>query len=756
MAVVFTVRDGHPCALDGAGLPETRLAPLDPATAAALLDAGTPNLSRADRGRVLAAAGGNPLALAELPAALDQAHSPDAASEPLPLGERLEAAFAARLAGLPAPTSSLLLLAALHDEPGLDVILAAGSTLTGRPATLDDLEPALTAGLIALDGDGLRLHHPLLRSAVFHQASRSSRAAAHRALAAALGANDERALWHRAAATTGVDDTLAAELAALGEHLAQRGDPAGATSSLERAAELTTEAARRGALFLEAAQTAHDAGRPDTAVRLVDLMDPTAVSAEHRLEAQLLHEDSNLVQWSDVSHVDAAVRLATDAADAGEVEIAVSALATTALVCFFGRPDQPMRDRVLAVLDRLPLPPDHFARLFIAGMVDPVARGIEVITQVAGASPEQVGDARANDLVGYAATGCWSPQLGLPFLTAGVEGLRRSGRLGRLTEALVGQAWAALLVGSARLSETASDEAVRLATETRDATWVACAQLALSITLADRGESARASALIEDADAAFASVQATSMMSLVALARGRAALAAGRYDEAFDQLVRIFTDDGAVHHPLIRVWGISELAEAAALSGRADEARDHLDGCRAMAARNPAPLLVFGLTAADALLADDEHAEAAFDAAVHPGSGLREWPWLRARLQLHHGVWLRRQRRTVEARTPLRAARETFEAYGQQPWADRAGAELRAAGETGAAATAVVTSITTGQLTPQELQIAQLAAEGLTNREIGQRLFLSHRTVGFHLHRLFPKLGITTRGQLAGLLRGAA
>ena len=188
------------------------------------------------------------------------------------------------------------------------------------------------------------------------------------------------------------------------------------------------------------------------------------------------------------------------------------------------------------------------------------------------------------------------------------------------------------------------------------------------------------------------------------------------------------------------------LAEAAAHTGRVKEARQIIDELEAEATITPAPTLHRQLSYARAVLADDEEAEDLFTAALR--ADLTRWPWLRARLELAYGRWLRRQRRVAQARPPLRAAQITFDLIGAASWAKQARAELRAAGERTQAQELSAQDV----LSAQELQIARLVAEGLSNREIGERLFLSPRTVGSHLYRIFPKLEITSRAQLAARL----
>jgi ATP/maltotriose-dependent transcriptional regulator MalT len=231
-------------------------------------------------------------------------------------------------------------------------------------------------------------------------------------------------------------------------------------------------------------------------------------------------------------------------------------------------------------------------------------------------------------------------------------------------------------------------------------------------------------------------------------ARGIAALLADRPDEAFDHLIRTFDPADPTHHPSMSTWALSDLADAALATGRVDAVRALVEYAERRASGLPSPMLEIGIRYAQAVLAENDTAEPQFDAAR--AADLSAWPVPRARLLLAHGVWLRRQRRNAEARGPLREARDRFDAVGARPWAQRAREELRATGESSRRAVAHARD----HLTPQELQIATLAARGMTNREIGQHLYLSHRTIGSHLYRVFPKLGITSRSQLGEVIDG--
>jgi DNA-binding CsgD family transcriptional regulator len=236
------------------------------------------------------------------------------------------------------------------------------------------------------------------------------------------------------------------------------------------------------------------------------------------------------------------------------------------------------------------------------------------------------------------------------------------------------------------------------------------------------------------------------MLAMVQLARSATAIAAGRHQEAFDQLRRVLDPSDISHHDLMGSWGLIDFIEAAVHVGRSTEARAVLSEMERLGTATQSPLLLVGLGCSRPLLAADDQAEALFGAAL--GMELSRWPFHRARLLLAYGVWLRRQRRPADSRAPLRAAREAFDALGTAPWGERARRELRASGETSRHRAPDLTD----RLSPQELQIAEMAAAGLSNREIGQKLFLSHRTIGSHLYRAFPKLGITSRGELTAAL----
>ena len=264
----------------------------------------------------------------------------------------------------------------------------------------------------------------------------------------------------------------------------------------------------------------------------------------------------------------------------------------------------------------------------------------------------------------------------------------------------------------------------------------------------ERGDAETAEVLAGRAEAELLPVGAQAMLSLVQFARGRGAVAHQRYAEGLDHLRRAFDPRDVAYHPFTGAWGLPDMIEAAVHVGELDEARSWLSELESLADAMGGSYLRAGLAYARPLVAGEDEAGELYQAAL--GSGVATWPCFRARTLLAYGRWLRRRRRVAESRAPLRAARESADALGFAGLAALARQELRASGETSRPRTPDARD----RVTPQELQIAQLVADGLSNREIGDRLYLSHRTVGSHLYRMFPKLGITSRAQVAEALTG--
>ena len=452
--------------------------------------------------------------------------------------------------------------------------------------------------------------------------------------------------------------------------------------------------------------------------------------------------------WSGASTIRRFARIAEDLADRGDARGALEALGAVSVRAYWDQLDDKTRAHVSAFVERLPVPADDPQRLLALGLIDPLHRGPEVMVRVARMSPVDLPGPDESMAVGRAAMAVWADDLALPFLRSAVAGYRSDGRLAKLAQGLMYEAWSEINCGAARNAFTGAAEAARLAEEARQLRFGRAANLAQAIAAAELREEGTAEHLIADAEAALVPMGANPQLSLIAFARGRAALATEHAAEAYHHLVRIYDPADASYQPYVAGWALADLVDAAVHGdGDLDLVRGLLSEWGETAATTGAPQLQVQLAYAAALLADSETAEQRFHDAVD--SSTAGWPFYAARAQLAYGRWLRRHRRGADSRTPLREAARIFDALGMLRYADRARRELRASGER--ARRRVPEAWT--ELSPQELQIAQLAAEGLSNRDIGERLYLSHRTVSTHLHRLFPKLGITSRTQLSGVLQ---
>jgi DNA-binding CsgD family transcriptional regulator len=743
--LLFAVREGVASCFDDADLSELPVAGLDEESSNALLDLSATRLPSDLRRRILEQAAGNPLALIELPAAAAELGTRAEQPGPLPLTARLEQTFSSRLTTLDTDVQRWLLLAALDD---LD--LPELSRAAGKPLDPEDLTPAVAVGLGTLDADGFRFRHPLIVSAVKQAATADELRSAHAALAEALTDQPDRAIWHRAAAASGPDEEVAEALDAAADRATLRGAGDVAVSAFERAAELTAEPRRRAQRLYLAADLARELGRSSDSVRLLRAAQQLGLPPAENAMASF-HLEIAESTWSGSATIRDFARIARELVDSGDGERALQALATIAVRAYWERLDDKTRREIAAIADEIAVRADDPVRLRVLGLIDPLGRGKEVVEHSARLSPVAMSDPEPLFDVGIAASSAWAWNLALPFLRAADSAARAEGRLGLLAHTLVFEAWADLHRGAVRQAITRAAEGARLAEGTiRALRYAVAARLAHAIAAAEQGEDETPERMIAQAEALLLPLGANPMLALTAFARGRLALANERFGEAYEHLVRIFDPAGAAFHPFVRGWALADLVDAAVRGdGDLDAVRGYLAEWEQIAKTTRAPHLQVQVAYAAPILAPDAVAEKHFRGAI--AAGQAEWPFYVARAQLAYGVWLRRHRRMTQSRAPLREAAETFDALGLLRYAERARRELRASGER------VRRRVPGGwaQLSPQELQIAQLAAEGLSNREIGEQLYLSHRTVESHLYRLFPKLGVTSRAQLRDALEAA-
>jgi DNA-binding CsgD family transcriptional regulator len=721
VVLLFGARTG---VFPAAGLPGLELDGLDAAAATQLLGDLPPDR----RDLVLEQARGNPLALLELPRVVKGV----VLTGPLPLTDRLRDSYASQLAGLPEPTRTMLLVAATEGTGDLASVLGAAARFG---AGLGDLEPARSAGLVEVTGGALTFRHSLIRSAVQHIAPLALRRAVHEALADALrapGQADRRA-WHQAAAADGPDEELASELEKTAEGARERGGDTGALAWYQRAAELSTDPkakARRLSLAGTAAAAAGDldhaaglaseglrlAGAPDDV--MAQLLQVEATVAFLRGDPETAYR--RLVRASELGDRGLVSALLIEAAHvgwyAGEAELADSVTRLEAL----GRDQTPLaRLLITAALPILGRPSDGS---------DPAA----ALDRALAASP-----AAADQLVisGLALV-LGQDDAGQRIATQLGQQLRATGRIGWLPSALFYAASAQVYGGRHDEARQTVDEGVRLAGDTGQQRWADALAEPRAWLAAARGDSELCHELADEA--LRRSGAPAWRVPWTAAALGLLDLGLGRAESALARLETLAEGRRFFHIPATR--STPDLVEAAVRVGRPSAAGEALALFETWSRYTRQPWTTALVHRCHALLSGDE---GHFQQAL----ALHDRPFDEARTRLLYGEWLRREKRKADARVHLGTALETFERLGATPWAERARSELTATGTPARPAGPGPSS----DLTPQESQIVRLAARGLSNKDIAAQLFLSPRTVGHHLYKAYPKLGVLSRGELRDL-----
>ncbi|MEU3985102.1 AAA family ATPase [Streptomyces sp. NPDC026672] len=738
------------------GLPEFVLRPLADAPAHELLQACHPGLAPGVRRRIVAESHGNPLALVELPATLSEPQRQAETAMPviLPLNERLTALFAERVAELPPRCREVLMLAALDGTGDLSVIEEAA---LGAPY-IDDLAPAERARVVAIDLASHRLTftHPLLASAVVESATTGERRDAHRALAETLTAHPERRAWHLGEAAALPDEEVAKLLEAAAQRNLAKGDATGAVAALTRAARLSPLAQDKSRRLAEAAYIGADAGGE---LRNASALLDSARRADPALRGSLLaaaataHLLINTDGDVDTAHslLAGAVEAHPSVADATEEFALAEALHTLLLLCWYGGRAE-LWTPLLAALDRLGDAAPELLWVVSRTFGDAArtgADGLARLDAVLSRLPEETDPTRIIR-IGTASV--------YPDRLADVrEASWRVVRQGRRGESPVRRHLGALMhicldhffTGRWDEADALADEGLRLCEEQEYNFFVWYFRYCQAVLSAVRGQNDTNRVLTEQIIQWSAPRGAHGAAVWGAQARALSALGGGDFEEAYRQSCLVTPPGELAAFVPHAMWGALDLVESAVRTGRTAEARAHSAALRASAMADLSPRLRLLVRAAGALTAADHEAAELYEAAL-ADSDARRWPFEHARVQLLYGEQLRRARSTGAARTQLSNALAVFRGLGATPWAERAATELRAAGESlpreaGEGGRAAV-------LTPQEREIAALAASGLTNKQIGERLFLSHRTVGSHLYQIFPKLGITSRAALRDAL----
>jgi DNA-binding CsgD family transcriptional regulator len=738
LVILFGAREGEASRFEAADLAEITLTGLDRRSAAAILAGSAQDAAPLVRDRLLAEAAGNPLALLELAVGLpaDQLDGRVPLPDAIPLTPRLEGAFRRRTGQLPAAAQTALLIAAADNTGNAVTVLRAAAGL-GLPA--DALDPAQAAALIQVTGARIAFRHPLVRSSLYQAATLSQRQRVHAALAAALTGEEDtdRRVWHQALATLTGDEEVAAALETSARRAQLRAGHASAATAFLRAAELSTDEARRVRRIAAAAHATWDAGQPGRSREIIEQVLPLATGPTR---AQLLHL-IGVIQARAGSLQEACTRLLQGAEASTDPPLKLEMLMEAAeAASFSGDPDRAIELAARAA----PIPAtserDKLIVALLRGFTKALAGDYEQSQALLNEALE-LADAldEPNALVwaSYAASDSRRPGAGLTYASRAVDLARRQGLLGQLPRALARQAAEFLTMSQFDSAYAAAQEGYRLSLEVGYGHGFHLANMAAVEAVWGREQDAR-----RHAEQALTLGQGNAYLATIAEeALGFTDLSLGRTAQAADRLLALTAPGRPDVNWLIALQAMPDAVEAGIRAGRPEEAAQRLETIRAVVAAAPTQARQALLARCEGLLGERD-ADEAFREAIGYAPALP--PLQRARTDLLYGEWLRRERRRAEARVHLHAALAVFRGLGAVPWAERAEAELRATGETVRKRDPSAVE----QLTPQELQIAGLVSQGLTNRDIAAQLYLSPRTIDYHLRKVFTKLGITSRAEL--------
>jgi len=749
VGLVFALRgSGEEHALEG--LPELVVEGLAADDARLLLDAAIPGpLDERVRARILGESRGNPLALLELPQGMTPAELAGGFGlSNVPVASKIERSFLRRLKPLPTETRQLLLTAAAEPFGDVSLLWRAAERLgLDREAAT----PAQAAGLIELGG-AVRFRHPLVRSAVYRAASASERQAAHRALAESIdvSVDPDRRAWHRAQAAWGPDEDVAVELVRSAERARARGGIAAAAAFLERAAVLTQDPSRRAQRSLDAAMEKLRAGAFEPAADLLAMAADGPPDELRRARIDVLRAELAFAQ-SRGSEAPSLLLAAARRLEPLDVPAARETyLGAVSAVVYAGHlarsPSLVEAGEVARAAPPSPLPrvTDLLLDALAVRLTDGHAASAPLADRALQAFCDEalpVRDAlRWLSLASVVALDFWDYERLYVIVTRQVTITREAGALAELLIALDTRGYLHLFAGELAAAASVVEEA-RTVSAAIGSQHPPFGTLGLA---AFRGSERDAQPLFDATINAAVPLGQGAAVNIANWLRAVLCNSLGQYEQALAA-----AQVAAGHRP--EVFGpqiaAAELVEAATRSGEHALATDALEQlCEATRASGTDWAL--GVEARSrALVSTPNAAEPLYREAIERLART----WLRvelARAQLVYGEWLRRQNRRVDARDQLRAAHDLFSGIGAEAFAERARRELLATGET----VRRVTSETRDALTPQETQIARLAADGSTNPEIGAQLFISPRTVEYHLRKVFTKLDVSSRRELRGVL----
>jgi DNA-binding CsgD family transcriptional regulator len=726
------------------GLPARPIEGLSRAQAETLLAAHHPHVDPLVRERVTDRADGNPLALLEFANRLQDVEqlAPPFSVSLAPTS--VESLYLEQVRQLPDDTQMLLVVAAAEDSEALGLIMRAGSKLGIEPWAL---EPAEQARIVAVSGDQITFGHPLARSATYAGAAFGQRQLVHTALADACGSDEpDRRAWHRAAAALAPDEEVARELESTARRALARSGQAAASTALERAAQLSGEVGAKAVRLVAAAQAAWRAGNGDRAIALVAQATPLPGNAQLRADAA---EIRGLVQAQSGTPRQAAAALAAAAQKVAPVDQGRSMrLATIAAEAAWFAGHGERLGQLDAFVRSLPASqsmPGGFTRAYIGAVAATLLGGLPAAAsqlRAAAGQTARLSEPRSLAWAGDCAMLLQDAPAAQELYSRAVDRSRELANIADLMHALHLRARCELELGKVAEAEADAAEACQFGRQLNQPGVVTHSLAVLARVAAlrgDVGESGhRAARCLERAIPQRLDLAVCAAV----LANAEVDIGLGRPGAALERLEPLITDP--VAHPAYLIELAAMTVEAAAHARAPGRGEHALALCEAWVGHLAAPAARATLSRCRGLLADRGQADRYFGEALRLHQEEAN-PLGEARTRLNFGEHLRRTGRRPAARPHLRSAMEAFDSLGARLLADRAAGELRASGEVaqrrppGAA----------GDLTPRERQVARLAAAGISNAEVAARLFLSQKTVEYHLHKVFTKLGVTSRADLA-------
>jgi tetratricopeptide (TPR) repeat protein len=472
-------------------------------------------------------------------------------------------------------------------------------------------------------------------------------------------------VWHLAASAMGPDDEVALDLDEAAARAQRRGATAVAINALQRAAQLTSDPALHAGRILQAAEISFEKGRPEVALRMMGEMRELSLSSRDQARLLCLEAVLGAADTGDPLRLRSLVSAADDMRTEGESALSLRLLSAAAMRCYLGGdPGYEARHNVAEVVEKLDLPGDDAWVLRTLAYATPIERGAVLLDRLSRIAPGYTNDPVEMFNLGAAASILGACDMAAKFINAAIVEFRKRGHLALLAQALLVRAWDETHLGNLNLALPAAEEARRLGEESGQPIFQAGAHVTQAIQAALRGDSRTADLLASRVEAVAAATGTTALRAVVQLVRGLASLAEGNYEAAYDRLYRVFDPQDPAYH-FTRYWAIGDIVEAAVHCGREESARRLLADMESIGEEAPLPCLHVGLAYARPLLAQEADAEPLFLSAL--ARDLRSWPFFRGRLLLAYGSWLRRQRRLAESRSPLRVARETFDALGAVP-----------------------------------------------------------------------------------------